>query len=164
MSEQTKETPESIAESVKAELRECNSPLVHGRPGQRTPDLVERILVKLREGESFNWFDSEQAVGLPSTSTIRRWRAEDEHFDAECARACEIHAEADYDKMQRIERGLLRGEIDPKVGRTVLANMQWRMEKRSKARFGQRVEVTHNVTDTLSDQMKAARERAAAQD
>jgi len=96
--------------------------------------------------------------------TIRRWRAEDEHFDAECARACEIHAEADYDKMQRIERQVLRGEIDGKAANTVLSNMRWRMEKRNKARFGQRVEVTHNVTDTLADQMKAARERAASSD
>lgn len=164
MSEQTPETPESIAESVKAELRECNAPRPVGRPTVRSPDIAERILVKLREGESFNWFDSEQAVGLPSTSTIRRWRAEDEHFDAECARACEIHAEADYDKMQRIERMALRGEIDSKAANTVLSNMRWRMEKRNKARFGQKVELTHNVTDTLADQMKAARERAASSD
>lgn len=158
------DNPESIAEALKAEARECNEPNPVGRPTIDTPDIRERILTKLQEGKSFNWFNSGDAVGLPSTATIRRWRATDEQFDAECARACEIHAEADYDKMQRLETAILRGDVEAKAGNTVLSNMRWRMEKRNKARFGQRVEVTHDVTDTLAAQLKAARERAASPD
>lgn len=123
------------------------------RPTIRHPDLDERILRKLREGASFRWFDSEEAVGYPATATIRRWRAEDESFDAECARACEAHAEAEYDRMEDIERltlgrDLRDGEkpIDPKAANVVLANMRWRMEKRKPRSFGQKVEVAATLT------------------
>lgn len=119
-----------------------------GRPSVRHADLDDRIIVLLQEGKSFRWFDSEQAVGLPSTATIRRWRADDADFDARCARACESSADADYDVMERIEERVLginvtkeEPQLDPKAASVVLSNMRWRMEKRKRRAFGQHVEV-----------------------
>lgn len=119
-----------------------------GRPTLRHPDLESRIIALLEEGKSFRWFDSEQAVGLPSTATIRRWRSDDPDFDGKCARACEAAADADYDRMERIEErvigiGLTEEEprIDPQAANVVLSNMRWRMEKRKRRAYGQHVEV-----------------------
>ena len=120
-----------------------NSP---GRPSIRHADLDERIIRKLNEGCSFRWFDSPEAVGYPSTATIRRWRQEDEEFDARCVRACESHAEAEYERMEELEEQLLAGDVDAKAGSVVLSNMRWRMEKRKARTFGQRVEVKGTMT------------------
>ncbi|CAA2366851.1 hypothetical protein [Xanthomonas phage Olaya] len=124
-----------------------------GRPTVRHSDLDDRIIGLLQEGKSFRWFDSEEAVGLPSTATIRRWRADDAEFDARCVRACEAAADADYDEMERIERQVLGldlapGEkpLDPKAANVVLSNMRWRMEKRKPRTYGQKVEVKAQVT------------------
>lgn len=124
-----------------------------GRPTIRHSDLDDRIIGLLQEGKSFRWFDSEQAVGLPSTATIRRWRADDVDFDARCARACEAAADADYDAMERIEERVLginvtekEPQLDAKAANVVLSNMRWRMEKRKSRTYGQKVEVKAAVT------------------
>ncbi len=124
-----------------------------GRPTVRHSDLDDRIIGLLQEGKSFRWFDSEQATGLPSTATIRRWRADDADFDARCVRACEAAADADYDRMERIEERTLginvtpdEPQLDPKAASVVLSNMRWRMEKRKPRTYGQKVEVTAKMT------------------
>ncbi|CAA2393635.1 hypothetical protein [Xanthomonas phage Tabio] len=126
-----------------------------GRPTVRHSDLDDRIVRLLQEGKSFRWFDSTDpdAAGLPSTATIRRWRADDADFDARCVRACEAAADADYDEMERIERQVLGldlqpGEkpLDPRAANVVLSNMRWRMEKRKPRTYGQKVEVKAAVT------------------
>ena len=122
-----------------------------GRPTVRHSDLDDRIIAMLQEGKSFRWFDSEQAIGFPSTATIRRWRADDAEFDARCARACEAAADADYDRMEELEERALLPEkdsnhINPKAASVVLSNMRWRMEKRKGRTYGQKVEVKAQVT------------------
>lgn len=122
-----------------------------GRPTIKNPEIVEGILRKLKEGASFLWFDSAENTTYPATATIRRWRLDDEEFDAQCARACESHAEAEYDRMQEIERRtLLKASdpdyLDPKAVNVVLSNMRWRMEKRKPRTFGQKIEVAAQVT------------------
>lgn len=124
-----------------------------GKPTIRHSDLDARIVALLQEGKSFRWFDSEHAVGLPSTATIRRWRADDAEFDAKCARACEAAADADYDAMERIEERVLginvsdeEPQLDAKAANVVLSNMRWRMEKRKARTYGQKVEVKAAVT------------------
>lgn len=122
-----------------------------GRPSMRSADLCERILRLLSEGKTFRWFDSEEAVGLPSTATIRRWRQEDEDFDAKCVRACEASADADYDRMEELEeRALLpksdARHLDPYAVNVVLGNTRWRMERRKARTYGAKLEVKGKLT------------------
>ena len=119
----------------------------------RAPELIERVVRLLQEGKPFSWFNTEdaRAIGLPATETIRRWRIEDSGFDELCARACESHAEADYDRMEELEgRALLPkadpDHLDPYAVNVVLGNTRWRMERRSPKRYGQKVEVGGHVT------------------
>lgn len=123
-----------------------------GRPSMRTADLCERVVRLLSEGRTFRWFDSGEAPeGLPSTATIRRWRQEDEEFDAKCARACEAAADADYDRMEELEeRALLpktdERHLDPYAVNVVLGNTRWRMERRKPKSYGNKVEVKGSLT------------------
>lgn len=124
-----------------------------GRPSIRTPEMDSRVLRLLSEGNPFIWFDSEEArsMGLPATSTIRRWRVDDEAFDAACARACESHAEADYDRMEELERRTLLPKTDPEwldpyAVNVVLGNTRWRMECRKPKAYGKKVQVQASVT------------------
>lgn len=122
-----------------------------GRPTIRHPELEDRIIQALQEGKSYRWFDSEQATGFPSTATIRRWRQEDEAFDAKCVRACEAQADAEYDEMEELERRTLLPKthadyLDPYAVNVVLSNKRWRMEKRKPRTYGQKMEVKAQLT------------------
>lgn len=122
-----------------------------GRPSIRSDDICERIVRLLSEGKTFRWFDSPEASGLPSTATIRRWRQEDEDFDAKCARACEAAADADYDRMEELEeRALLPkndpDHLDPYAVNVVLGNTRWRMERRKPKSYGNKVELKGSLT------------------
>lgn len=115
--------------------------------------MIDRIVRLLQEGKPFSWFNSEDArsASLPATETIRRWRIEDTAFDELCARACESHAEADYDRMEELESRALLPKTDPKhldpyAVNVVLGNTRWRMERRSPKRYGQKVEVGGRLT------------------
>lgn len=123
------------------------------RVSVRSPELADRIVRLLQEGRPFIWFETEEAraAGLPATSTIRRWRIEDDAFDALCVRACEAHAETDYDRMEEMERRVLLPKndpdhIDPYAASVVLGNTRWRMERRNPKRYGNKLEVKGHMT------------------
>lgn len=126
------------------ELIPAGQPGTPGRPSEFDPVIADRIIERLNEGKSFNWFLSDEAEGYPAKSTISRWRANNKEFDARCARACEAAADADYDRMEEIEALVLAGKMDPKAANVALSNMRWRMEKRKSRSYGQRVEVEHS--------------------
>jgi len=119
----------------------------------KSPELCDRVIRLLQEGRPFSWFNEPEArgAGLPATETIRRWRIEDAGFDELCARACESHADADYDRMEELERRTLLPKDDPEhldayAVNVVLGNTRWRMERRSPKRYGSKVEVSAHVT------------------
>lgn len=145
---------------LSGELIPAGQPGSAGRPSEFSPAIASRIIDRLNEGKSFNWFETDEAAGYPAKSTIRRWRQNDSDFDAQCARACEAAADADYDRMEEIEVLVLKGAMDPKAANVALSNMRWRMEKRKSRSYGQKLEVEHSGKIELSDRLRAARERA----
>lgn len=137
--------------SVEGELIPAGQPGTPGRPSEFNQTIADRIIDRLNEGKSFNWFETDEAAGYPAKSTIRRWRANNEEFDSRCTRACEAAADADYDRMERIEERVLginctkdEPELDAKAANVVLSNMRWRMEKRKQRTYGQRVALEHS--------------------
>lgn len=134
----------------------------------KSPELCERVVRLLQEGKPFSWFNKPEAreAGLPATETLRRWRIEDANFDDLCARACESHAEADYDRMEELERRTLLPKddpdhLDPYAVNVVLGNTRWRMERRSPKRYGTKVDVSAHVT---LEQLVAASHQGGDQD
>lgn len=97
-----------------------------GRKTDYNQALADRI-VRLLSGISLRAVC--RIKGIPSRSTIERWKIEHPEFAAKCLRAWEIKADANFDEMEVIERGVLDGKVKVDAARVVLSSMQWRLSK-----------------------------------
>lgn len=68
------------------------------------------------------------------------------------------------DALINIDNHKIHGQSDPKMARVVSDNIKWFLEKKDPKRFGQKVEVNHNVTvdRAITNALNAARGRVAA--
>ena len=85
---------------------------------------------------------------MPSRETVRLWLLSEPDFLAIHARARELQAEVQAERMEEVEERVLAGEIDPNAARVVLGSMQWRTERMAPKRWGNKVE--HAVTGELT--------------
>ena len=86
--------------------------------------------------------------GMPERTTVRYWLLNDPLFSAIHARARELPAEAQAERMEEVEEKVISGEIDPNAARVVLGSMQWRTERMAPKRWGSKVE--HAVSGELT--------------
>lgn len=131
-----------------------------GRPSLYNAELAQNVLDAMVDDTSLRQICSRE--GMPSRATVLDWLVDDiDGFQAKYARAKQQQAEAGQDKMRRIESGVLKGTIDHKAANVVLGNMRWRMEKLAPKVYGARMAVEHEISDSLSEKLRAARERTA---
>lgn len=67
-------------------------------------------------------------VGIAPQS-FYEWMAVYKWIAAEYARAKQDRAEAEFDRLEKIENQVLTGEIQPNAGRVVIDSMKWRLGK-----------------------------------
>lgn len=96
--------------------------------------------------------------GMPGRGDVYREMDADEGFRTRCARARISQAESIADDLAGIEARTLRGEIDPAAARVVLASKQWRASKLSPKKYGDKLDLTgdlsvkvHRVTREIID-------------
>lgn len=115
-----------------------------GRPSKYTEELANEICIRLIAGESLRQVCSDPE--MPDRQTILNWAYDNDTFSAKYARARMLQADAQFDDMQAVEARVLDGELEPNAGRTVLNNMQWRLSKLSRGRYGDKLDLTAKVT------------------
>lgn len=120
-----------------------------GRPSKFTPELAKAIQDRLEAGESLKRICEDS--GMPDRETVRRWMKADESFAAECARAREDSADAEYEAMGEIEGRVLNGSLDPQAASVVLSNKRWRMEKLKPRVYGNKQQIDLTAKVTLED-------------
>lgn len=111
-----------------------------------SPDTKARVLERIAAGESVRQICADP--GMPERTTVRYWLLNDPQFSAIHARARELQAEAQAERMEEVEEKVISGEIDPNAARVVLGSMQWRTERMAPKRWGSKVE--HAVTGELT--------------
>lgn len=111
-----------------------------------SPETKARVLERIAAGESVRQICS--GPDMPSRETVRLWLLSEPDFLAIHARARELQAEVQAERMEEVEERVLAGEIDPNAARVVLGSMQWRTERMAPKRWGSKVE--HAVTGELT--------------
>jgi hypothetical protein len=119
-----------------------------GRPTIRTPEMVERVLERVANGE-LGCDVCNGKDGMPSWATFRRWREEDEELRAAYARAHEAGVEHDEANAHREALRRPEDSVDAAAQRTRIDWWKWRLSKRLPKDFGDKAQVEHSGGVTL---------------
>lgn len=110
--------------------------------------IADAICEQLADGKSLR--EICRGEGMPSRSTVLRRLGDDPEFEAKCARARILQAEAIADDMADIEERTLNGTIDPAAARAVLSSKQWRASKLAPKKYGDKLDVNHGGGVTIN--------------
>ena len=99
-------------------------PAGSGRKSKYSATLVETICTRLEDGESIRAICAESK--MPAWEAVRQWLRKHEAFRIAYARAREIQADAEFERMREIEDQVLTGELNPNAARVVLDSMRYR--------------------------------------
>ena len=117
-----------------------------GRPSGFTAELGEKICGLLSQGRSV--LAISKIDGMPPESTIRRWARDpkysDQEFVANYARAREMGADHEFDRLEELEDRLEARELDPHAGRVLIDSIKWRLSKKLPDTYGERTHIEHS--------------------
>ena len=106
-----------------------------GRPSKFTAKIADEICGRLAEGESL--IDIVRSDGMPSYSTVLKWRADNEAFSEMYTRAREDSAHYDADEMKVIADN---PDIPPDQKRIMIDVRKWAAGKRNAKHYGYKVQ------------------------
>lgn len=110
-----------------------------GRPSTYTPEIAEAICNALREGRSLRAWCKEE--GNPCYSTVFKWLEQQEGFADSYARAREVQAHNDADRINAVAEQLELGAMAPDVARVIVQAMQWTAARRLPKAYGDKLSV-----------------------
>lgn len=120
-----------------------------GRPSTYTPKIAEEFCRRVMAGESVRSVCLDPK--MPDRITIYRWiDADREGFRNQYARALEVQADNDFDRLQTIARQAIE---DPKLERAlrlVIDTDKWVMSKKLPKKYGDRQTIEHTGGVTFS--------------
>lgn len=82
--------------------------------------------------------------GFPSRMTIWRWRQDNPDFDTQCARAREVSAAVDEDRIAGLVDSVIAKKIEPDAARVALNGLTWLAKVRAPKTYGEQVDVKHS--------------------
>lgn len=142
-----------------------------GAPSTFTQELADQICAQLIEGRSLRSICSDD--GFPSASTVCRWLADNLAFREQYARAREAQADtladeildiADDGRNDWMEVETKKGSFiklnDEAVSRSKLRvdSRKWFASKLAPKKYGDKVETTHEMGDTMQQWIDKLRE------
>ena len=114
-----------------------------GRPSTYSPDVAEEICARVATGEDILSICSSE--GMPSHTTLHRWREVRPEFRDAYTRARELSGEASEARIQKIMKDLRAGDIDANAARVLLDAEKWLAAKRAPRTHGDKIDVDHNI-------------------
>lgn len=110
-----------------------------GRPTAFTPELADRICVKVAEGLGIERVG--KLEGFPAAGTIYRWMAkpgaEYDKFRENYARATEARADARFEKLREIAEKTAEGKLDPQAARAAADIEKWCLARERPRKYGE---------------------------
>ncbi len=124
-----------------------------GRPSKYNEKLALEILKLYSEGTSIR--EIVKAKSMPSRQTILAWRSAYPEFDKAYQKAVEAHTEALVDQALDI----VDNSDDPRKSKVQADFRMWLVSKLNRARYGDKLDIQHNVTLDIAPVLLAAEAR-----
>jgi hypothetical protein len=115
---------------------------------RKTPEVMDEIVKRISEGESMRSVCRDKR--MPSIWAVMDWQKDDPDFSHRCARARELQAEVMDEKILSVAERVENGEMDPHAARVVLSAYQWRAAKLAPKKYGEKIETTHQVGESIT--------------
>jgi hypothetical protein len=123
-----------------------------GRPSKYNDTIAAELLKEYSGGKTLVSICN--ANRMPSRWSIYRWRAANPEFDKEFLKACECHADAIIEKAFD---GVMTGDkSESKLLDVQFKASSWLASKVNRAKYGDKLELNHNVTLDISQAMTLA--------
>ena len=119
---------------------------------KQTPEIEKRILKEISEGKSLNSICRDK--DMPDRTTIHSWIKKDPNFQVKYDEAREERGNYYGEKVAELALAVLAGKVDPNVGRVAGDLFKWTAARMSPKNFGDRMQVEHEVGETLVDALK----------
>lgn len=116
-----------------------------GRPTTYTQEIGAAICEAVADGKHL--MPTLDALGV-KWGVMCGWLDIHPSFAAMYARAGERRADRDFEGLDQLAADMLRGDVDPQVGREVANIRKWALSKRLPKKYSDRVDMTHAVTTT----------------
>jgi len=111
-----------------------------GRPAKYTTAISESICEAIRSGSNIHRLGQDKS--FPSSTTINKWRRENEEFAANYARAREDRADWRSDNVDEIGVRLEAGAIDHNTARFLFDKEKWQAGNEKPAAYGPKTQLT----------------------
>ncbi len=121
-----------------------------------SPELAKEILELYASGESVR--NIQDMKGMPARSTISRWRVDYPKFGAAYELAVSDHVESLIDKARHV----VETEADSKKAKTQSDFYCWLSGKLNRQKYGEKIDVNHNITIDIAPALASAQKRLAA--
>ena len=115
---------------------------------RKTPEVMDEIVKRISDGESMRSVCRDKR--MPSIDAVMNWQRDDPDFAYRCARARELQAEVMDEKILSVAERVENGEMDPHAARVVLSAYQWRAAKLAPKKYGEKIETTHQVGESIT--------------
>lgn len=125
-----------------------------------TPALAEQVLDHIIDGKTLAAI--EKTEGMPSRTTILKWRREYPEFGQLYDDAVDARADADADEVDELARMIVDGNLDFNAGRVAIDAKKWSSAHRAPRRYGTKVSAEisgkdggpiHLLSDTNENEM-----------
>lgn len=110
--------------------------------------IREDILKRIAHGESLRAICRDD--GMPGISTVYEWIEADSDFRNKYAGARARQADTLVDSFDDLESQVLSGELKPDAAKVVLWSRQWRAAKLRPKVYGEKLETTHEIGESVS--------------
>ena len=119
---------------------------------KQTPELEDKILRCICDGMSLHSIC--KLEGVPTRETIHSWIRKDPDFRRRYDEAREERGNFYGEKVAELATAVLRGDIDYNNARVAGDLFKWTAARMSPKNFGDRMQVEHEVGETLVDALK----------
>ncbi len=123
------------------------------RPSKYNQSLGEEILSRYSNGETLTQICKDD--NMPKRNTVYRWRSDYPKFGEAYLLAQEQHVDALVDEVGHI----VDTEQNPQLAKVRMDYRRWLAGKLNREKYGDKLEVSHNVSIDIAPALKAAMQR-----
>jgi len=126
------------------------------RPSKYSKKIADKILSRYGDGETLSAICKDK--NFPQRNTVYRWRQSYPEFGEAYLLAQEQHIDALVDEAGQI----VDTEQNPQLGKVRADHRKWLASKLCRDRYGDKLDIQHNVTLDIAPVLLAAAERLRA--
>ena len=128
--------------------------MTRGRPTDYSSEIADEICSAIANGLNLNKIAAME--NMPARSAIYRWLSDYQDFKDKYTRARETRADWRFDKIDDVILDMRQGIIDSNQARVEIDAIKWQAGKENSKNYGDKQQIDHSGTMTLSQLVESS--------